>query len=77
MPCGTESAELASYKHKGLSLVSIGVESIEGREWGSSQELSQNLPPEALPSYSISLNLGKISEKGFSDGSVMMVCHKP
>lgn len=66
----------AGYKHKGLSLVSLGVKDIVGKEVGSSQELSQNMPPEALPSCTISLTrISEISE--FSDGSVITVWEKP
>lgn len=52
---------------------------IEGWEVCGSQELPQNLSPDALPSDNIPLTLGnsEISETSLSDGPVFVVLQNP
>lgn len=59
-----------------LSLESLRAADTEGIELYSNLELSQNLSPDVLPSYKITLILGntRIAEMSLSDDPVFMVC---
>lgn len=59
-----------STKVEGMGWGRVGWSDTEGREVCSSLELTQTLPPEALPSHRITLTLGP------SSGSVFTVHQK-
>lgn len=62
-----------------VELGSLGVAVIEGKDGCGSQEFTLNLPPNALPSLTITLTLGdsRLSDTSRNDGPVLMVLQRP